>query len=240
MAFTVTWLGQGGFLVRAGQRTLAIDPYLTDDIFKRTGANRRQRPIPIRPEELRCDLMIATHDHDDHLDPATVPGTRCAAYAGPDSCLSHYRALGITAEKLTPFNRGDILHLDDMRLMAVPAIHTEDSIGLILQYEGVCAYFTGDSLYDESLLMIDALDVDVIFPCINGRLGNMNLQEAATLSKALHCRAAIPHHYDMFAENSADPKAFAKALESSNIEVIIPPFHEATDLIRLMAEVRAR
>lgn len=238
MAFTVRWLGQGGFLVRAGAVSIAIDPYLTDDIFLRTGMNKRQRPIPIEPEALKCDALITTHDHDDHLDPATLSRTNLDLYAGPDSCISHMRELSIKEKALFPFNRGDVLRLGDAVLYGIFADHTEDSIGVVVKYDGLTAYFSGDTLHNEKLIDIGALGIDIAFLCINGRLGNMNHLEAAQLANALPCRIAIPHHYDMFQENTADPEDFRKALLTSGISMVLPVFDAEIDLFDCINETR--
>ena len=234
MAFTVKWLGQGGFIVTVGNFSAVIDPYLTDDIYARTGHNKRQRPVPLLAQSLKVDTLIATHDHDDHLDPATVIQTDLSQYAGPDSCLAHYKEIGIPKEKLVSFNRGDCFRAGDARFLAVPAEHTSDSIGVVVQYRGVTAYFSGDTLYSEALRDIGILGIDILFICINGRLGNMNYKEAAQLAGELPCHVAVPHHFDMFTENAADPNDFIRALDGSGVDVVVAPFNEELDLFELM------
>lgn len=233
MSFFVKWIGQGGFIVRAGGMEIAIDPYLSDDIFVRTGACARRRPIPIEPHALRSDLVIATHDHDDHLDPATIAFANAKRYAGPDSCLAHYRALDISESSLAPLNRGDTIDLDGVRVTGVFAKHTKDSIGVVIECDGIKAYFSGDTLYADDLIAIGDLGIDVALLCINGRLGNMNHIEAARLAGELKCRLAFPHHYDMFAENSADPEDFFAALDPS-IRSMLLRFDEEIDLVEVL------
>lgn len=236
MAFTVKWLGQGGFSIALGDKHLVIDPYLSDSVIELDGF-KRLPPIPVAPGLLEADLILTTHDHMDHLDPETIGKTRFDRhlYAGPETCARHYRELGIPEERIRPLHRGDCLHLGDARLFGVFADHTEDSIGLVVAYHGVTMYFVGDSLFHERLSEVGVMGVDILFTCINGKLGNMTVQEAAQLAKGLPCRVAVPVHWGMFAENTEDPQAFASLLAGSGVHVEIPEFDQEVEVFELLA-----
>ena len=223
MPFTVRWLGQGGFLFRLGEKTLAVDPYLSDSVAQ-TDRFRRIVPIPIQPEALSCDMVVCTHDHQDHLDADTISKTSLPLYAGPDTCIAHFRALGIDDGRLQPLNAGDTVPLGDARVTALFARHTEDSIGALIEYRGLRLYVTGDTEYDERLLEAAGLHVDILFICINGRLGNMNAQDAARVARGVNCRLAVPMHYGMFAENTEDPAVFVEAMKGSGIPTFVMEF----------------
>ena len=60
--------------------------------------------------------------------------------------FAHLAALGVPAENLIAFDRGAKLSLDGAELFAVHAEHTEDSIGLVVRADGICVYFTADTL----------------------------------------------------------------------------------------------
>lgn len=51
-------------------------------------------------------------------------------------------------------------------------------------------------------------EIDTLITCINGRLGNMNWEEAVQLADQLGVHQAFPMHYGMFAENTEDPAKF--------------------------------
>lgn len=217
MAYTITWLGQGGFLISIGSARVALDPYLSDSVYASSDGFKRLIPPPIAPDGLEVDLMIFSHDHLDHLDPETVAGSRAASYAGPDSCLRHLRDMGYGEDKLIALSRGDILRIGGARIMGVPANHTDDSIGVVIDYAGIKLYITADTLYGKNLKSIGAIGIDIMLTCMNGKLGNMNAIEAARLAKEIDCRVAIPMHYGMFAENTADPAEFIDELSGSGI-----------------------
>ena len=47
-----------------------------------------------------------------------------------------------------------------------------------------------------------------MFICINGKLGNMNVEEALKLTEILSPRVGVPTHYGMFESNTEDPEKY--------------------------------
>ena len=73
----VYFIGQSGYVVKIKDFIIYIDPYLTDYIENSAGLNekhmRRNYPSPIDPELIiKCDAIICTHAHVDHMDPWTL------------------------------------------------------------------------------------------------------------------------------------------------------------------------
>lgn len=213
----VKWLGQAGYLLDIDGVTIILDPYLSDIVFE-VEKMARMVPPPLTPEEVQADLFIATHDHMDHLDPASVPlmDKKHMKYAGPASCLTHFQSLGIGSESLLPLDRGKTLHWGDIAITGVYADHTADSIGVAIEYQGKTLYFTGDTLYSDRLG--EGLSVDVLFVCINGRLGNMAVEEAIELTEELHPKVGVPNHYGMFAANTADPQVYLQGVAALGVK----------------------
>ena len=62
MTVLLTWIGQAGFLLRTPATRLAVDPFLSDH------PGRRFRS-PVGVGDLAgTELVLATHQHLDHLD----------------------------------------------------------------------------------------------------------------------------------------------------------------------------
>src|SRR4029453_13800003 len=62
----LTWIGQAGFLVSTPATRLAIAPFLSDH-------PDRRYPSPVGPGDLAgTELVLATHQHLDHLDAPAV------------------------------------------------------------------------------------------------------------------------------------------------------------------------
>ena len=81
-------------------------------------------------------------------------------------------------------------------------------------------YHSGDTLwYDGMEDVLRPFQVDVAFLPINGNkperrvAGNLNPDEAARLGRAIGTKLVVPHHYDLFEFNTADPADFVQACQ---------------------------
>jgi L-ascorbate 6-phosphate lactonase len=176
---------------------------------------KRLVPPPLRPEEAHPGLYLITHDHIDHLDTDTLASMdkNGVRFAAPGSCIGKLLDLGVPEAAITRFDRGCRMNFGRFDLEAVYAKHTADSIGVVLTCSGIRAYFTGDSEFDD--LVGRGVRCDALFCCINGRWGNMGIPEALELANRVDAKLALPHHYGMFAENTADPEPFLTGLEKA-------------------------
>jgi L-ascorbate 6-phosphate lactonase len=214
MAFGVRWLGQGGFELFDGESSILLDPYLSDLVEKVEGL-KRLVPPPIRPSEAHPGLYLITHDHIDHLDSDTISAMDRGGvlFAAPGSCVEKLIGLGVDETAITRLDRGGTMSFGSFEIEAVYARHTADSIGALIARDGLRAYFTGDTELDDAVGR--GLRCDALFVCINGRWGNMGIEEALELADRVDAKLALPHHYGMFAENTADPEAFLAGLARS-------------------------
>lgn len=210
----ISWLTQGGFLFAHDGRRLVIDPYMSDSLEAK--GIKRLAPFPLPLKALKPDALLCTHDHLDHLDPASV---QMIAGAYPDCILAgsanahrHFLQLGLEAGRCRLLRVGELAALAGFDLLPVAARHSDrEAIGVKITAGGKRVYLSGDTEYDEGLADNPALKgLDLVLICINGRLGNMNLDEALKTVKALRPETALPMHYGLFAENTADPRPFIR------------------------------
>src|SRR5215207_5837667 len=80
----VWWLGQSGYVIKSRSATVVIDPYLSEHLTaKYEGTAKphiRMTRAPFRGSDLRgIDLVLASHEHSDHLDPGTLPDLLAAS-----------------------------------------------------------------------------------------------------------------------------------------------------------------
>jgi L-ascorbate 6-phosphate lactonase len=68
-------------------------------------------------------------------------------------------------------------------------------------------YHSSDTAFCD-LLLKACPKADVFLPCINGKFGNLSVEQAVSLTKAVAPRYVIPHHYDVMALNSENPESF--------------------------------
>ncbi|MCL1951486.1 MAG: MBL fold metallo-hydrolase, partial [Oscillospiraceae bacterium] len=216
-------------------KTIYLDPYLSDMVEDKEGL-KRLVPPPIDPAQARPDYYLATHDHMDHLDTDFIRQMDCKdeRFVCPESCKAALLALGtgIGESQITVVKPGDVLELDGFTLRAVYADHTPDSVGFVIEAEGVALYVTGDTLYGAEVG--EGAHADVICCCTNGRWGNMNAQEAVFVALCSGASVAIPNHYGMFAENTADPAEFTALAEAAGLRTYTMGHNETIDVKGLL------
>jgi len=227
MGISIKWIGQNGFILSFGETKICVDPYLSDSVNQAEGLERLV-PIPLLPQNLQVDMILCTHDHLDHCDPETLRYTdrNHILYAGPDSCMQKFVSIGIPLSQTRRLNRQDRIDCKDLSIYGVYSKHTDDSIGLVFEYEDQVIYLTGDTEYDKQLLDIGDFQPDLIIGCINGKWGNMTAKEAALLGKELKVKGFIPCHYGMFQENTTEPKQLEAELKDTGIAYLEPLLNE--------------
>ena len=207
----IRWIGQGGYLLSDGETEICIDPYLSD-VVGRVAGRARMVDAPFAPKDLKCDLVICTHDHLDHVDIDAIPEMdKQIPFYAPSHAEKTLRACGVTNYK--PFDEGQIYTVGDFEIEAVYALHSVPAIGVLIRHGGVTLYISGDTEYDTKLEGLKDKGIDVMIICINGRLGNMNAADAAKLTKILSPRIAIPTHYGMFESNTEDPEVYTSKID---------------------------
>ena len=212
---TIRFLGQSGYLIKTKNSDIIIDPYLSDSV-NRVAGRPRLLPIPIKATDISCDAVICTHDHLDHLDPDTVTEI-CSEQLFITTNGGKNKLASLGKENVIALGEGESVSVGDFEITAVFADHTVEALGVILRAEGKTLYFSGDTLYNEKLFDIAKFSPDITFICINGRLGNMNVNEAVTVAKKIGAKMNVPNHYDMFASNSEDPHLFADHIDGGFI-----------------------
>ena len=217
------WLYQAGIVLKSpGGTVLAVDPYLSESVL-RSYHLPRGVPAPLDPAGIEVDALLATHSHEDHLDPDSIePFLRPARtrFIGPPMAAAAVAAKGIDLARITAVGRGDKVTAGDVAIRAVHARHmfglepTPDAVGFVLSCGGVSVYHSGDTEYD-SEIVADTHGVSASLVCINGTTGNMNAHEAAMLAWRQEAGVAVPFHYGLWRDAdygegaTLDPRLFA-------------------------------
>jgi len=206
----ITWIGQSGYILNDGKTEICIDPYLSDIVNKVAG-RARMVECPISPKDLNSDIIICTHNHLDHLDPDAIIEMylETKVFYAPFDCMEHLEKLGV--KNKIALNEGEKAIVGEFEIEAVFADHAVPAIGLIIRHDGKTLYFSGDTYYNEKLE--ELINIDCMFICINGKLGNMNVEEAARLTNIIRPKVGIPNHYGMFASNTEDPHTFLSQID---------------------------
>jgi len=210
------FLGQAGYVIRSGDVTIAIDPYLSNSAAATAPEFGRLLPVPIEPEEFRVDLWIITHDHLDHLDPETIrryPHHQTTQFVAPRLAARKLRELGVTADNLHRVDAGEEWTWRGLTLTGVFALPTGadvlDTTGYALTFANErTLYHTADTAFTPLLLHAAPKGVEVLLVPINGKWGNLNVEQAVELTVSVGPRYVLPNHYDLMALNAENPETF--------------------------------
>ena len=225
--FALWWIGQSGFIVKLGKVAVYIDPFLSDN------PDRLVSSLLLPEEVTNADLVVGTHDHDDHIDrnvwPVLAASSPAAKFIIPAALMEALSAdLGIPRERFTGVDDQQSVEVKGIRITGIAAAHEtlyRDAktgrypyLGYVIEGNSCAIYHSGDTcIYEGLQTKLRRWTHDLILLPINGRdaerfasgcIGNMTYQESADLAGALEPNLTIPTHFDMFATNSEDPAKF--------------------------------
>lgn len=200
----VKWLGHASWMIKAGGKTIYLDPYEGDYLEK-------------------ADLILSTHHHDDHCKPDKVKEA-CGddtVIIAPEQCGEK---LGM---KVTTLNPGESETFDDVKVEAVQAYNFKRfrspgtpyhpkgiGVGYLLTAEGKTVYHAGDTDFIDEMKELEGIDL-MLVP--SGGTYTMDNPEAADAVIEVNPEKAVPMHiWD------TDPAEFKEKVESNcDTEVII-------------------
>ena len=173
----LNWLGQAGFVVRAGATTALIDPFLAPW----NGRLYESALPPSRAEGV--DLVLVTHEHVDHFDASSAPAIAAASpgavFVVPSPIADMVTEAGVAADRVVGVQPGDDLEVAGLRIRPVPAMHgvTMDDaygfgqelsggltrfLGFVIDAGGVRLYHAGDTIHFEGMeTLLRDLAIDV-------------------------------------------------------------------------------
>ncbi|CCH00441.1 hypothetical protein FAES_2432 [Fibrella aestuarina BUZ 2] len=235
----VWWLGQSGFLLQYNGTHLLFDPYLSDSLtLKYAQTDKPHTRISERvidPARLTMiDVLTSSHNHTDHLDADTLlpilAASPTARLVIPEANRA-FVANRLGGDPAWPIglSAGEQTTIGAVTLHGVPAAHNELAVdaegrnlymGFVAELGPYRIYHSGDTLWYEGLVeTLAPYQIDLAFLPINGNkperrvAGNLNPDEAAQLGRRIGAKLTVPHHYDLFAFNTADPVDFVRACE---------------------------
>ena len=195
----ITWLGHAGFMFKSGDTVVYVDPYKVSHGEK-------------------ADIILITHDHYDHCDPASVSsvskdGTIIVA---PKSCKEKLK-------KIKEIKVGQIVKERGIEITAVPAynklkqFHPEGlGVGYVLSIAGKRIYHAGDTDNISEMENLDHIDV-ALLPV--GGTYTMNAHEAADAADKIHPKIAIPMHWGDIVGTRKDAEEF-KRISNVRVEIL--------------------
>jgi L-ascorbate metabolism protein UlaG (beta-lactamase superfamily) len=215
MSVQIRYLGHSAFAVRLEDgRILLVDPFLTGN--PRAAA---------KPEDFpRVDVVLASHDHDDHLgDAFTICRRTRALFVGVFELAMRAAAEGIRVE---PMSIGGGIDVEGMRVNMVNAQHGSGdghAGGFVLEVEGKNLYFAGDTaLFGDMKLFGELWSLDLAVLPVGDRF-TMGPAHAAKAVELLRPRHVIPCHYATFPALLPDANRFVALVgDRANVHALQP------------------
>ena len=205
MPISIKWLGHAGFQIKAEGKVIYIDLEKSNHISE------------------KADLILVTHSHYDHCDPAKISEARKTGTViiAPADCASK---IGPNVKTLIP---GEETTVDNMKVRAVEAHNVKRfrspgvpfhpkglGVGYLLMAEGKTIYHAGDTDFIPEMRQLNNIDV-ALMP--SGDTYTMDNDDAAEAVLAFKPKVAVPmHRWD------TNPVEFKSKVESkSNTKVIL-------------------
>jgi len=205
-----TWVAHRTWKARSAKgKEVLIDPWVMNN--------------PIAPDMLktvdRCDLMLITHGHFDHIH----DGVEIARRTKPTIVTNHEIGVwlgskGIDGEKIIGSNKGGTVEAEGISVTLVHAEHTcgitdnggivygGEACGLVIEFEnGFTVYFAGDTdVFGDMALIAELSNFDVAFLPIGG-FYTMGPERAAKAAQLLGVKTVVPMHFGSFPILSGSP-----------------------------------
>jgi L-ascorbate metabolism protein UlaG (beta-lactamase superfamily) len=212
MAVDVRFLGHACFELSAGDTTVLVDPFLSDNPKAAASA-----------DEVQPDVILLTHGHFDHIgdtvDIAKRTGATVVAIAEVANELG-----GAGVENVFDPNLGGTVTFDWGWVKLVPAWHTavtpsgtpHTPAGLLIHIGDRLVYHLGDTCLFSDLQLISRRGdkVDLAIVPIGGHY-TMDRIDAVTACEFVGASEVIPCHYDTFPPIETDAQAFKSEVEEA-------------------------
>jgi L-ascorbate metabolism protein UlaG (beta-lactamase superfamily) len=201
----LTIINHASFVIETAGQVTHVDP---------VGPNRYEG-LP------QADLILVTHAHGDHFDPAAIEKLR-----KPGTVILAPASVAAKVAGATAIRNGESRQVGQIQIEAVPAYNLKrgpspgsfyhpkgEGNGYVFTFAGRRCYIAGDT---EAIPEMKALkDIEVAFLPMNLPF-TMTPEEVAEAARSFSPKVVYPYHY-----RGSDLTALQKALEGSGIEVRI-------------------
>ena len=221
---TLTWLGHAAFRLdtRSGKR-LYVDPFLS--------GNPSCPDAEQQPE--RCDLILLTHGHDDHVGDTVALAERfgCPVVA-PVELARWLSGQGVEMDMRLVGNKGGKVEHDGVRVAFTNAFHSSscsdgtyagEACGLVVWPDGgPPVYFAGDTCVFGDMQLIGRLYEPEVAVLPIGDHYTMCPEEAALALELLGAKRCVPCHYGTFPLLTGTPDELRRLAAGVTVEAPEP------------------
>jgi L-ascorbate metabolism protein UlaG (beta-lactamase superfamily) len=216
---TFTWLGHSAVEVRTpGDKVILFDPWMGNPKSPRSQETQE-----------RCDVLLVTHGHDDHMTDAVPLASRLRP-AWPcmhEMSLWLARRLPGGADQVIGMNKGGTVEVAGLRVTMTGADHSSGDwdagngttlffgqpVGFVVELEnGFRIYNTGDTqVFGDMALIRELYRPDLALLPIGGHY-TMDPTAAALAVELLGVRDVLPLHWGTFPNLTGTPEQLSAAI----------------------------
>jgi L-ascorbate metabolism protein UlaG (beta-lactamase superfamily) len=224
---TITWYGHATIEVRTpGDKIILIDPWFGNPQSPRSAESVQ-----------RCDLLLVTHGHGDHMGDAVAVASRLRP-AWPcmhEMSLWLSRRLPGGADAVTGFNKGGTVEMAGVKVTMTSADHSAgdwnaagettlylgEPAGFVIELEnGFRIYDAGDTnVFGDMRLIGELYRPDIALLPIGGHF-TMGPREAALAVELLGVQHVMPIHYGTFPLLAGTPAELRTELDARGLDAV--------------------
>jgi len=214
----LTYFGHSCFLVEVSDTRLVLDPFFTDNPL-----------APCRASDIKCDYVLCTHGHDDHIcDALEISQRNEAPIIANFEITEFFAAQGAKTHGLNP---GGGYNFPFGRVKLTLAFHSSSSIengritylgepcGLLIDAGGKKLYDAGDTALFSDMQLIGRAGLDAALLPIGDNF-TMGPADALDALDYLKPKVGVPIHYNTWPVIQQDAGKFAADAATRGHKVI--------------------
>lgn len=226
--YAVWRLGGAGIAIRTPQALVYVDPFLAES----GGPGWIRREPQVIDQLPPADLILATHEHEDHADPVVLTAhaqfTK-TLFAGAAPSVEIAIRAGFPPERTRTLNAGDTFTQGTISVTALESVDTDAAAPLAYVItdtdSGITLYHGGDAMMTGSMpelftqageryrLDVCCLSVGSISEGIQFYLSP---EDSVTAARWLRAPVYIPLHWDLWTKNGMDASMWQPILETTD------------------------
>lgn len=214
----ITYLGHSSFLFESEDANILFDPS-ANEMIENTPRDLKFAYDPDKAKNI--DLILITHEHPGHCDPATVKRIVERTNASVVAPLKVLDMLDISPRLKVEIRVGDTFRMRGASVKVVKAVHPQSDypVGYLVSAGGMSVYHAGDTYIYPGIESNTA--TVALLPA--GGTYTMDDADAAQVAKMLKAKYAIPMHYGTHAKVSSDIEMFKKNIGENVRPVVLRP-----------------